>query len=204
MGITFNIADVITASISLIGAIVSIYLTHSLYKKKRIIDLDIENKSREVQSRLDVKLETIKLQLSSLQEKRINAMSELYASLSNIKDYTEYLMHPIKFEGAESNEEIMKKLSNFYNIFREQWIKNKFLFTKDLSDKIDNFYRRVIQYTFSYNAVSQLQNSNEEWGQKYDISKQATQEMHELLLDIEADIRKLIGVEYRSYDSQQD
>lgn len=158
------------------------------FRKKKAIELEFENKGKEIQYKLNTQLEVIKLQLSSLQERRVDAINDVYTELVNVLEFIE---SGLIF--SQDNEKAKADFIKSAGDLKRFWTKYKLFFPEKLAHDIDIFINKA--YHSSHGYFLFLNSDPIDWKQIGVIRDEASKEMRPLLNEIEKSVRKLIGVE---------
>ncbi len=179
-----------------IFAIIS-YFIKSLIKV--YLDRDIEK----FKTNLEKEAIAFRIKYEKLHLERAEIIKEIYKKIVRIRDSAEAYMRNTLNESytKEKENEIKGKLENELNSLISYYKDNKFFFQERLAQNIDIFIKLVSSsitefYYSRYNPNNKTgEGSTREWGEVLDALKNIGEEAFKIILLLEEEFRKIIGIE---------
>lgn len=93
--------------------------------------------------RLRAELEKDRARFGLVYEKRLEVISQLYSQLAAVEDSAQRLVQPMRFVGAESEEESADRFIAEYEELRVFFMRNRLFVPSDAADDTDKLIRRI-------------------------------------------------------------
>lgn len=193
----------------LIQHIIENSTTKNLEKYKQELDYTIRN----YQLTLDTDLERYKSDLNlhltrqtSLHEKRLTIIDEMYSKLITLDSGMRAMtgMHPIYEDAEKENKSRIDAAQKAFTDYNNYFLYNKLYFNKQTSDLLENIRKEYFSANFDFFEPKRLQSfsggitSSEAYKAAVetsrDASKRIQKDIPKILLQLEVEFRKLLGV----------
>ncbi|MEG0692305.1 MAG: hypothetical protein RR444_04410 [Oscillospiraceae bacterium] len=167
--------------------------------KKEYADYNstLEEKSKTVQHKLNIQLENLKIQLTPLQTKRLEAIHLVYVDI--VKMYEGIMMLTAKFKPtAWGDEQHQLTLINEARAnLVKTWVANKLFFSKELAETVDKFIREVFFKSDEYVGLASIIQTDLKflWEERVKISDDVAEQLPKILEDIEQQFREVLGAD---------
>lgn len=166
----------------------------------------LEQQSKSFQHQLDTKLNEFNIRFSKLHQDRAEVIKELYIKLIELHNSMLAFTSPIQIvfnDKVKEEDERIQRVNNALNSFNTYILQNRIFFSKDIADKLDKLSKDYWNKGWDYSFIKTQFNEgglSREVAKEYhlkstEISKAVQENLFELLVELESEFRKLLGVD---------